>query len=129
MPRRPIQRPGPAHPIGITRNPARVVVQAGGRRIADSGKVLTLREANLAPVHYFPREDVDMDALVRSDLRTWCPYKGEAAHFGIQGTGTRGANAAWSYEEPHEAAAAIKGRIAFYPDRVDCLDEWEASAG
>ena len=30
-------------------------------------------------------------------------------------------NAAWSYEDPIPAAAAMKDLIAFYPDRVDAI--------
>jgi uncharacterized protein (DUF427 family) len=28
-------------------------------------------------------------------------------------------NVAWSYQAPYDAVAAIKGYIAFYPDRAD----------
>jgi uncharacterized protein (DUF427 family) len=54
--------PGPEHPITIERNPARVVVMVAGRVIADTPEAVTLREASYPPVHYVPREDVDMTA-------------------------------------------------------------------
>jgi uncharacterized protein (DUF427 family) len=44
--------PGPDHPISIQRNPARVVVSAAGRVIADTGNALTLREADYPAVQY-----------------------------------------------------------------------------
>jgi uncharacterized protein (DUF427 family) len=31
--------------------------------------------------------------------------------------------AIWTYEEPYEAVAAIGNHVAFYPDRVDSIDE------
>ena len=71
--------PGPDHPITIERNPARVVVMFAGRVIADTREAITLREASYAPVHYVPRKDVDMTALVRSAHATYCPYKGDCA--------------------------------------------------
>ena len=76
--------PGPDHPIDIAPTSARVRVVLGGRTIADTTRALVLREAALPPVHYLPREDVDMAALRPSALRTGCPYKGEASYFGIE---------------------------------------------
>jgi uncharacterized protein (DUF427 family) len=32
-------------------------------------------------------------------------------------------NAVWSYESPYPAAAEIKDYVAFYPDRVDAVEE------
>jgi hypothetical protein len=31
--------------------------------------------------------------------------------------------AVWTYEAPYAAVAAIKDHVAFYPDRVDAIDE------
>jgi uncharacterized protein (DUF427 family) len=35
-------------------------------------------------------------------------------------------NAVWTYEHPYPAAAAIAGYLAFYPDRVDRIDQLPA---
>ena len=67
----------------------------------------------------YPRRDVDMTALARSDHTTYCPYKGEASYFSIPIGGERSTNAVWTYETPFPAMAAIKDYVAFYPDRVD----------
>jgi uncharacterized protein (DUF427 family) len=48
-----VKLPGPDHPISIERNPARVVVSAAGRVIADTRKALTLREAVYPPFDTF----------------------------------------------------------------------------
>ena len=71
--------PGPDHSIIIERNPARVVVVAAGRVIADTREAVTLLEASYAPVQYVPRKDVDMSALERTAHATFCPYKGDCA--------------------------------------------------
>lgn len=118
---KPVRTPGPDHPITIARNPGRVVVTAGGRVIADTTDALTLREAGYPPVQYIPRKDVDMTLLARSRHATYCPYKGDAAYYGIPSASA--ADAAWSYEAPHAAVAAIIGHLAFYPDRVDAIEE------
>ena len=37
--------------------------------------------------------------------------------------GARSTNAVWTYESPYAAVAAIKDYLAFYPDRVDAIEE------
>lgn len=119
MPERRVLVPGPDHPITIEPNPARVTVTAGGKVIARSNDALILREASYPPVLYMPREDADMAALKRTDSSTYCPYKGHASYFSIAGA----IDAVWSYEAPFDAVAAIKDHLAFYPDRVDSIEE------
>jgi uncharacterized protein (DUF427 family) len=116
---KPIKVPGPDHPISIERNSRRVVVSVSGRVIADTREALTLHEARYPAVQYIPRKDVDMTLLVRTDRATYCPYKGDASYFSVPMGGERSIDAAWSYETPYAAVAAIKDYLAFYPDRVD----------
>lgn len=115
--------PGPDHPITITPNARRVVVTLGGHVIADSRKVLTLREASYPAVSYIPREDLDMSLVQRTDHKSYCPYKGEASYYSIPSGGKRSENAIWSYEAPYDSVSQIKGHVAFYPDRVDSIEE------
>ena len=120
---RQIKLPGPDHPITIEHNPKLVVVSLAGRVIARTRDALTLREAGYPAVHYIPRRDVDMGLLQRTDHATYCPYKGDCAYFSIPLGGERSANAVWTYEAPYAAVASIKNRLAFYPDRVDAIEE------
>ena len=115
--------PGPDHPISIAPNPARVTVTIAGRTVADTRSALTLTEASYGPVQYIPRKDVDMTLLERTDHRTYCPYKGDCAYYSIPLGGERSVNAVWTYEAPYPAVAAIKDHVAFYPRRVDAIDE------
>jgi uncharacterized protein (DUF427 family) len=118
-----IKIPGPDHPITIKHNARRVIVTLGGKVIADTTDALTLREASYPAVQYIPRKDVDMAALERTDHASYCPYKGDAAYFSIPAGGERSVNAIWAYEAPYEAVAAISNHLAFYPDRVDAIEE------
>jgi uncharacterized protein (DUF427 family) len=126
MAAKPHKIPGADHPITVERNPARVVVSVAGRVIADTRDALSLREASYPAVQYIPRKDVDMSQLARSDHATHCPYKGDAAYYSIPAAGARGANAVWTYEMPYDAVAGIKDHLAFYPDRVDAIEERRA---
>ncbi|MGH6728252.1 MAG: DUF427 domain-containing protein [Pseudolabrys sp.] len=115
--------PGPDHPITIARNAKRVRVRFGGMAIADTTHALTLREASYAPVHYIPRADVAMALLKPTAHTSHCPYKGNANYFSIVAGGKTLDNAVWSYETPYPAMAEIAGYLAFYPSRVDKIEE------
>ena len=123
---KPMKIPGPDHPISIEANRSRVVVEVGGKIIADTRNALTLREASYPAVQYIPRRDVDMAALVRSGHTTYCPYKGDASYYSIPAGGDRSLNAVWTYETPFEEMAQIKDYVAFYPDRVDGITQQSA---
>jgi uncharacterized protein (DUF427 family) len=120
---KPVRVPGPDHPITIERNPGRVVVLVAGRVIADTRDALTLREANYPAVQYVPRKDVDMTLLERTAHATYCPYKGDCTYFSIPLGGPRSVNAVWTYESAYAAVMLIKDHLAFYPDRVDAIEE------
>ncbi len=98
-------------------------VSFAGKVVADSTRALTLQEANYPPVNYIPRADVDMAALTRTDHASHCPYKGDASYFTIAVNGRSAENAVWSYEQPFPAMAEIKEHLAFYPNRVDKIEE------
>ena len=113
-----------AHRIEIAPNAHRLRVIHRGITIADTRRGLTLRETGLPEVFYFPREDVNMTRLHRSESESHCPYKGDASYFHLL-TEEDGpvVDAAWSYESPLPGAEAIKGCVAFYSSRVDRIDQ------
>lgn len=115
--------PDPDHPITITRNSKRVRIMFAGRVIADTTRALMLKEASYKPVEYIPRADADMSLLTRTDHHTHCPYKGDASYFTIEAGGRSVENAVWSYEQPFPAMAEIREYLAFYPNRVDAIEE------
>jgi uncharacterized protein (DUF427 family) len=121
-----VKLPGPDHPITIARNPNRVSVSYRGRTVADTTNALTLKEASYRPVHYIPRADADMSLLKPTAHASHCPYKGDASYFSIVVDGVTAENAVWSYQQPFPAMAEIAGYLAFYPDRVDKIEESES---
>jgi uncharacterized protein (DUF427 family) len=118
-----MREPGPGHPITIAANPHRIRIVVGGVIVAETTRAQTLTEANFPPVHYIPREDAEGDLLERTDHTSHCPFKGDASYFTVMAGGLVRRNAVWSYEEPYPAVAAIKGHLAFYPDKVDAIEE------
>lgn len=127
-PGRTVKIPGPDHPITIGRHPKRVVVTVAGKIVADTRDALALHEANYPVVLYIPRKDADLSLLERTDHATYCPYKGECAYYSIPAGGERSVNAVWTYEEAYDAVAPIRGHLAFYPDRVDAIEERDRDA-
>ena len=115
----------PSHPHAITieRNPNRVQVTFNGTVIADTRRALVLREGPLPPAQYIPREDVTMDFLRPTTHSTHCPFKGDASYFNVSVDGKTAENAVWTYEAPLPAVADIKKYVAFYPDKMDAIQE------
>lgn len=64
--------------------------------------------------HYFPPEAVDPKFLLPSNTKTMCSWKGQASYHTLFVDGDANPDAAWTYPDPKEAAASIKGRIAFW---------------
>lgn len=116
--------PGPDHPITVTPNPRRVRVVFNGKVVAETSRALTLKEADYPPVHYIPRADADMSAFAPTQHHTHCPYKGEASYFTLKADGKAAENAVWTYEQPYPAMAEIAGHLAFYPNRVDKIEQF-----
>jgi uncharacterized protein (DUF427 family) len=123
MSAKPRLEPSAKHPITIEPNPKRVVVRVGDHVVADTRDAVTLREASYQPVHYIPMDDVDASVLERTGHTSYCPFKGDATYFSVSIGGDQAENAVWEYLDPFPAVAEIKGRVAFYPDRVDAIAE------
>lgn len=64
--------------------------------------------------HYFPEGAIRREYFRASDTHTFCPWKGEASYYDVVVDGEVNKDAAWYYPDPKEAAAAIRGRIAFW---------------
>ncbi len=112
------QTPGPGHQIELTAAPGRMIATFDGHAIATSDDVLVLKEGSLPPVAYFPRADVEMAYMGRTDKTTHCPYKGDASYYTLTMDGHIAENAVWTYETPYPSMDAIKDRLAFYPNVI-----------
>ncbi len=109
--------------LSVDAEPRRIRAVFQNETIADSSKVLVMHETRLASVFYFPREDVRMDLLTKSDQHTHCPFKGNASYWTIQVDSQSAENAAWSYEDPYDESSIVKEYVAFH---WQSLDKWYA---
>src|SRR5215469_6827185 len=114
-----MKTPGPDHPITLEPATTRWRARVGRHVIADTANAIVLREADYPARVYFPREDVEMTYMSRTDRQSHCPYKGDASYYTIFLDGEFHENAAWSYEQPFPAMEGIGGRLSFYPDKVE----------
>jgi uncharacterized protein (DUF427 family) len=120
---KPVLQPGPNHPITVTPNAAHIVVTVAGKVVADTRRALTLQESTYPAVQYIPIEDVERSLLERTETTSYCPFKGDASYYSIPVGGAKSVDAIWVYEQPHDAVAEIKDHVAFYPDRVDAIED------
>lgn len=100
--------------IKIRKAPGTWSVRAGGAVLGESGNALELVEGDYTPVIYFPREDIAMAFLDLSEETSHCPHKGDATYYSVVTKSRTLENAVWSYEDPKEDVAEIKGYLAFY---------------
>lgn len=112
--------------IRLAANPRRVRALYQNHVIADSADVIALYETGHEPIFYFPREDVSMEYMGKTDRVTHCSRKGDASYYTILMEGVMAENAVWSYEDPIAGMEAIRGRIAFYPDKVEVYELTDA---
>ena len=113
----PLQRT--EHRIVVEDSPRRVRAVFNGETIAQSGRMKLMHETRHLPVYYFPIEDVRQDLMQKTDHSTHCPHKGDASYWSIHVGDKVAENAMWTYENPIDKVANIKGLVAFYWNKLD----------
>ncbi len=110
---------GPQHKLLLTPFPRRIRAVYAGQTIVDSERAVLLHESNIFPVLYFPKDDISMELLSKTEHSTHCPFKGDASYWTIRSGDNVAENAAWSYEEPIESANWLQGYVALEWGRMD----------
>ncbi len=100
--------------IKISKADGTWTVRAGGAVLAETRNALELREGDRDAVIFFPREDIAMAFLDKTDKTTHCPFKGDASYFSVVTKSRTLNNVALSYEDPNDPVVEIKGHLAFH---------------
>ena len=103
-----------------------VVVRAGDVEIARTQRSVRVLETASPPTFYIPPEDVRSEYLVAAAGRSMCEWKGVAKYWSVVTPSTTLGAVAWSYPEPFEAFASIRGHVSFYPAHLQCTVDGEA---
>lgn len=114
-------------PPRLEHSTRRIRVEQSGVTIVDTMRAVRVLETSHPPVYYVPREEVRAQALVPSERRSFCEFKGVASYWHLVVGERHSLDAAWSYEDPSPGYEPLRGMIAFYPSRVDrCFVDEEA---
>lgn len=97
----------------------RLRVVLGGEVIADTTRGYRVLETSHPPNYYFPPADVVDGALTPTAGASFCEWKGRAHYYTVRGGNRVETEAAWGYEQPSPAFAALRGHVAFYAHRMD----------
>ncbi len=100
-----------------------VRVYFNSQLIADSKKMILLRESNHLPLYYFPKKDVQMDCLQPSDHTTHSDHKGQGVFWHVQAGDKIANNAAFTFRNPPGNGPKLEDFVAFAWDKMDAWFE------
>ena len=103
-PRPPVAQPCASH----------LTVMHRGVTVAETRRAIRTLETSHPPTYYFPREDVAVFLLRRSQRRSFCEWKGEAVYFDVLIEDRVLCDVAWSYPRPTAGFGSLRDHIAFY---------------
>ncbi len=93
--------------------PQRIRVLLHGALVADTTSALRVLETHHPPTYYLPLDDFAA-TLRPARGSSLCEWKGRASYFDILAGGRLAPSAAWSYDRPSPAFAALAGHVAVY---------------
>ncbi len=97
----------------------RIEISFAGMRIVDAPDCFRVLETSHPPVYYIAPAFVAPGVLRSAAGSSICEWKGRADYFDVTANGRIAARAAWRYQTPTAAFAAIAGFCAFYAGLMD----------
>ena len=99
--------------------PHHIVIEHGGRRIADTRAAIRVIETSHPPTYYIPRIDIRAGVLRPAPGRSFCEWKGEAVYWDVVAGDDVLSRVGWSYPRPTAPFAALRDHVAFYAAPFD----------
>ncbi|MEM7756456.1 MAG: DUF427 domain-containing protein [Planctomycetota bacterium] len=121
-------KPGPGQrsvwdfprPPALEREGREVRLEFGGRVIARTVGALRVLETSHPPVYFIPRDDFEPGVVQRSQKSgTACEWKGWATYHDLVVADRVATEVAFSYEDPVERFAEIRGMLSVYAGPLD----------
>jgi adenylate cyclase len=108
-----------SYALEVSDVPGDVRALRGDTLLAQSRNARVAFETRLAPVVYFPPEDVIVPLGEITVLKTFCPFKGTARYRDIILPDGPVPNAVWTYSNALPESVRIEGQLAFTPGVAD----------
>ena len=108
----------PFHRVDARQSSRNVRVHLGEQLLAETREPVFVYETMLPVRTYFPRSDIDWDALTPSLTVSICPYKGTASYWSVTDR-PEGTDLAWSYETVLPDSMQLKDLVSFLDERTD----------
>jgi uncharacterized protein (DUF427 family) len=115
----------PEHVLYVEDVPRRVRVLLADCLVADSDQVRLLHPPGRTPTYLFPEAQVRTDCFEPSERRQSDPGMGERTYWRVRAGNEVAEDAAYSWQQPPQSAAAIAGLIAFDWDSFTVFEEDE----
>ena len=109
----------PYHRVDVIPSSRIVKVIMDGKTVAETDCPVLLFETGLPVRYYIRKTDIHMEMLEPTDLKTGCPYKGEASYYSFVNGDKMEENIAWTYPFPNPEVYRIKDFVAFYSENIE----------
>lgn len=127
------QTPGPGQesvwdyprPPALQRFDGEISITFAGVEVCRTDHAWLVKETSHPPTYYLAMADWRSGALVPGSGGSTCEWKGAATYYDVVATDAAGSviavspAAAWGYEHPTPAFAALVGYVSVYPGRMD----------
>jgi uncharacterized protein (DUF427 family) len=107
----------PYHRVDCLRSSRPLRVEANGTVLVDTTETMVVYETALDPRLYVDPGLVRVE-LTRSQLHTYCPYKGTATYWNAVVNGVVLPDVAWSYEDALPESSPLQHLVSFDDQRV-----------
>jgi uncharacterized protein (DUF427 family) len=112
----------PYHRVDCVRSRRSLRVEAAATVLVDTTETMVVYETALEPRLYVDPRHVHVE-LTRSQVHTYCPYKGTATYWNALVGGELLADVAWSYEDALPESVPLQHLVSFDDQRLSVFHD------